>query len=126
MAKPPYLTNIYVLLFVVFPYNLNLHRYVTYFNITHFFPIISVSIGCSFMNIWFQVRDVKICSQIAPNGTNLGLFKISFSTFWLDEPKCTKTDLKKCQICPRCLVFITVIPVHFLHLSSTDPQKIAN
>ena len=24
--------------------------------------------------------------QIGPNGTNLGLFKISFSTFWLGEP----------------------------------------
>ena len=27
--------------------------------------------------------------RLAPNGTNLGLFKISFSTFWLGEPKCT-------------------------------------
>ena len=25
---------------------------------------------------------------------------ISFSTFWLREPKCTETDLKKSQICP--------------------------
>ena len=33
--------------------------------------------------------------EIAPNGINLGLFKISFSTFWLDEPKCTESDLKK-------------------------------
>ena len=32
--------------------------------------------------------------RLAPNGTNLGLFKISFSTFWLGEPKCTETDLK--------------------------------
>ena len=32
-------------------------------------------------------------------GTNLGLFKISFSTFWLAEPKCTETDLKPTQIC---------------------------
>ena len=32
--------------------------------------------------------------------TNLGLFKISFSTFLLAEPKCTETDLKKSQICP--------------------------
>ena len=30
---------------------------------------------------------------MAPNGTNLGLFKISFSTFWL-------TDLEKSQIYP--------------------------
>ena len=37
--------------------------------------------------------------RLAPNGTNLGLFKISFSTFWLDEPKCTETYLKKSQIC---------------------------
>ena len=36
----------------------------------------------------------------APNKTNLGLFKISFSTFGLTEPKCTETDLKKSQICP--------------------------
>ena len=38
--------------------------------------------------------------RLAPNGTNLGLFKISFSTFWLGEPKCTETDLKKSQNCP--------------------------
>ena len=38
--------------------------------------------------------------RLAPNGTNLGLFKISFSTFWLAEPKCTERDLKKSQICP--------------------------
>ena len=38
--------------------------------------------------------------RLAPNGTNVGLFKISFSTFWLTEPKCTETDLKKSQICP--------------------------
>ena len=48
--------------------------------------------------------DVKFCIQIGsdwpPNGTNVGLFKISFSTFWLGDPKCTETDLKKSQICP--------------------------
>ena len=38
--------------------------------------------------------------RLAQNGTNLGLFKISFSTFWLGEPKCTETDLNKPQICP--------------------------
>ena len=32
--------------------------------------------------------------RFVPNGTNLGHFKISFSTFWLGEPKCTETDLK--------------------------------
>ena len=31
---------------------------------------------------------------------NLGLFKISFSTFWRPASKCTETDLKKSQICP--------------------------
>ena len=41
--------------------------------------------------------------RLAPNGTNLGLFKISFSTFWLAEPKFTETDLKKPQICPNCV-----------------------
>ena len=38
--------------------------------------------------------------RLDPNGTNLGLFKISISAFLLDEPKCTETDLKKSQICP--------------------------
>ena len=38
--------------------------------------------------------------RLAPNATNLGLFKISFSTFWRTAPKCTETDLKKSQICP--------------------------
>ena len=37
---------------------------------------------------------------MALNGINLGLFKISFSTFLLGEPNCTETDLKKSQICP--------------------------
>ena len=48
-------------------------------------------------------RDVEVgknCVKLAPNGKNLRLFKISFSTFWLGEPKCTETDLKKSQICP--------------------------
>ena len=31
---------------------------------------------------------------------NQGLLKISFSTFWLGDPKCTETDLKKSLICP--------------------------
>ena len=47
--------------------------------------------GCQ---VWVQNQVI-----LAPNGTNLGLFKISFSTFWLGEPKCTETDLKKSQIC---------------------------
>ena len=38
--------------------------------------------------------------RLAPNGTNLGLFKISFSTFWRVAPKCTETDLTKSQISP--------------------------
>ena len=38
--------------------------------------------------------------RLAPNGTNLGFFKINFSTFWLFEPKCTEIDLQKSQICP--------------------------
>ena len=37
--------------------------------------------------------------RLDPNETNLGLFKIIFSTFWRGAPKCTETDLKKSQIC---------------------------
>ena len=37
--------------------------------------------------------------RLAPNGTNLRLFKISFSTFWRSAPKCIETDLIKSQIC---------------------------
>ena len=37
--------------------------------------------------------------RLVPNGTNLGILKISFSTFWLAEPKCTETDLQNSQIC---------------------------
>ena len=47
-------------------------------------------------------RSVRIgpdLGQMAPNKTNVGFFKISFSAFWLGEPKCTETDLKKSQIC---------------------------
>ena len=32
--------------------------------------------------------------RLVPNRTNLGLLKISFTTFWLGEPKSTETDLK--------------------------------
>ena len=38
--------------------------------------------------------------RLAPNRTSLGLFKISFSTFWHTEPECIEIDLKKYQICP--------------------------
>ena len=38
--------------------------------------------------------------RCAPNWTNLGLFKICFSTFWRPAPKCTETDLKMSQMCP--------------------------
>ena len=33
--------------------------------------------------------------RLAPNGTNMGLLKISFITIWLAEPKCKETYLKK-------------------------------
>ena len=36
--------------------------------------------------------------RLAPNGTNLGIFNISVSTFCLAEPKYTETDIKKSQI----------------------------
>ena len=36
--------------------------------------------------------------RLASKWKNLRFFKISFSTFWLTEPKCTETDLKKSQI----------------------------
>ena len=39
--------------------------------------------------------------QIGPKWDKSGTYyMISFSTFWLGEPKCTETDLKKSQICP--------------------------
>ena len=55
-------------------------------------------------------RDIDGCSatvspdfgakslRLSQNGTKLGLFQIRFSTFWLGEPKCTKSDLKKSRI----------------------------
>ena len=46
--------------------------------------------------VWLQSG-----SDWTPNQTNPGLFQISFSTFGLNEPKCTETDLKKSQICPN-------------------------
>ena len=36
--------------------------------------------------------------RLATNETYLGLFQIRFSTFWLGEPKCTASDLKKSRI----------------------------
>ena len=72
-----------------------------------------------------QDRDVKFRVQIGSDWrqmgqiwdflrasehfvTNLGLFKISFSTFWRGAPKCTDTDLKKSQICPISAPFGTI------------------
>ena len=43
---------------------------------------------------------IQIGSDWPQMEKNLGVFKISFSTFWLAEPKCTETDLKKYQIYP--------------------------
>ena len=40
------------------------------------------------------------CVRLAPNGTNLGLFKIGFSTFYFAESKCTETDYKESQMFP--------------------------
>ena len=38
--------------------------------------------------------------RLAPNVTNLGLLRISFTTFLHGEEKCSETDLEKSQICP--------------------------
>ena len=38
---------------------------------------------------------------LALNETNVRPLKISFSIFWLNQPKSTETDLKKSQICPN-------------------------
>ena len=54
------------------------------------------------INVFILVYEEQECQishpnwvGLAPNGTNLALLKISFSTFWLGEPKCTETDHKK-------------------------------
>ena len=45
--------------------------------------------------VWDFLRSVSVHF-----GSYLDLFKISFSIFWLSEPKCTETDLKIPQTCP--------------------------
>ena len=55
------------------------------------------------------------CGQMAPNGTNLGIFKISFSKFWLllklilKSPRFVPfgTNLTQfvCQICHPCWLY---------------------
>ena len=64
-------------------------------------------------------RDIKFGIQIGSDWpkiqTNLGLFKISFSTFWLSEPKCNETDLKKYQIYP---ILGQSDPIWMLNLTS--------
>ena len=80
---------------------LNKHAKLVSFVGTHVSVLVQVSSVCA------GSRDSKpVGSRLAsnwvrlvPNETNLGLFKFSFSTFWLAEPKCTETDLKKSQIC---------------------------
>ena len=53
-----------------------------------------------------RCRHLKFGIQIWSDWYQIGqiweFFKISFSTFWLAEPKCTETDLKKSQICRIC------------------------
>ena len=36
--------------------------------------------------------------RLNTNGTGQGLFKVSFSIFWLGDQNCTETDPKKSQI----------------------------
>ena len=59
--------------------------------------------------------------RLAPNETNRGLFKnsfsnlgflkISFSTFWLVEPKCTETDLKNLRLLKLILMSPSFLPL---------------
>ena len=64
-------------------------------NKSYVYSLDDVSRTCQGCQIWHPISV-----RLALKGTNLGLFKISFSIFWLAEPKCTETDLKKSQICP--------------------------
>ena len=68
---------------------------------SRFAPFIQTSLTTLFQSFCTGMSNLaSILCQIGPKVTNLGVFKISFSTFWLGEPKCTGTDLKKSQICP--------------------------
>ena len=55
---------------------------------------------CGYSDLIECTRAATFALQLDQIGTILGLFKISFSTFGLDEPKCTETDLKNFLICP--------------------------
>ena len=39
--------------------------------------------------------------RLAPNGTNLGLFRSDFSTFWLGEPEKSQIWLQKLSDWPQ-------------------------
>ena len=39
--------------------------------------------------------------RLSTNGTNPGIFQTRFSTFWVIEPKCIESDLKKYHE-PKC------------------------
>ena len=62
--------------------------------LTHFYIMQAPHIN-SYQNraVNFGIQPNRV--RLAPNGTNLGLLKISSSTFWLGEPKCTKANLNK-------------------------------
>ena len=71
----------------------------------------SPSLNCAYCHVYnnstllayndgTDVRFASELGQIDPKWENLGLFKISVSTFWRTAPKCTDTDLKKSQIFP--------------------------
>ena len=65
----------------------------------------------------FESKSVRLF----PNWTNLRLFKISFSTFWLGEPKWTETDLKKSQISPNWGQYDPIYITNMISVYKTTP-----
>ena len=54
---------------------------------------------------WIKSRDFFWSESVLFGSPNPAIFQIRFSTFWLVDPKCTESDLKKSPICDRAKMY---------------------
>ena len=79
--------------------NLKSRKFVPFSNnLAQFRPKLATLLGKNWTLLTITVvRFGSKWVKLAKNGRNPGFFQIRFSTFWLGEPKCTESGLKKIQ-----------------------------
>ena len=77
--------------------NLKSRKFVPFSNnLAQFRPKLATLLGKNWTLLTITVvRFGSKWVKLAKNGRNPGFFQIRFSTFWLGEPKCTESGLKK-------------------------------